>query len=329
MIVPYIARLFLLSLACFFALNLTGALAARLAMPAMIRLAGRMPPARAAAMLLALRLFPCALAAIAVFAICVPGYLRFEPRAAEESAGFPCLALALLGAAIWTASLTRAWRAARSSAAFFRQCRPMAPQVRPRCKLRSELRSALIVDLRSPAMALAGIVRPRLIVSNAVLNSLAPAELRAAIRHERAHWNSRDNLKRLLFALAPEAFPCSHLFAGIERAWATFAEWAADDCATAGRPARATALAAALVRVSRMPSAPPAPQLISSLLSTNAGLRARVDRLLCLRDARNTPAPSLPLARGSAIVFTVALLFAALQPATLRGVHQLLEILMR
>ena len=104
----YLARLLLLSSASFFLVQLVvGAAIAWLA-PAAIRRAGNMRPLHAARFLLTLRLLPTALAIIVVAVLCVPSYLRFEPRAAEEEVGFVCLAAAVLGAMFCSIAVSRA-----------------------------------------------------------------------------------------------------------------------------------------------------------------------------------------------------------------------------
>jgi Zn-dependent protease with chaperone function len=104
----------------------------------------------------------------------------------------------------------------------------------------------------APLLALAGIVRPRLVISRGVLRALSAEELAAALRHERAHWTARDNLKRLCILLTPGILPFAGSSRTLERGWRKFAEWAADDRAVAGSARRSCALAAALVRVARM-----------------------------------------------------------------------------
>jgi hypothetical protein len=86
---------------------------------------------------------------------------------------------------------------------------------------------------------------------------------------------------------------------------------------------RSLALAGALVRVARMGIAPPAPALATSLLADPSDLAARVDRLL-------HPAPCRDGGRAWMVpgaACGIALSSAALQPATLRAAHLLLELL--
>ena len=85
----YLSRLLLLSeSAAFFLVQaVVHALIALLA-PAAIRRAGTMRPRRAARFLLTLRLLPAALAASVVAGLCVPSYLRLEPRVGEEEVVF-------------------------------------------------------------------------------------------------------------------------------------------------------------------------------------------------------------------------------------------------
>ena len=115
-----------------------------------------------------------------------------------------------------------------------------------------------------------------------------PGQLAAALRHEEAHRISRDNLKRLLLLLAPGLLPGLHGFGAIERGWARFSEWAADDDAVAGDAHRSLSLAAALVRVARMGGSAPVSPLTAAFLGDSREISARVDRLL-------SPAPPEPV----------------------------------
>src|ERR1700691_2727347 len=86
---------------------------------------------------------------------------------------------------------------------FERYCRGLGREIR----VGAENTPVLVVDDTAGLFALAGIVHPRLVISREVLQGLSAEELTAALRHERAHAASRDNLKRLLLLLAPDGFP--------------------------------------------------------------------------------------------------------------------------
>jgi Zn-dependent protease with chaperone function len=298
----YVSRLIGLSLAAFFVVHLALGTGAVLAARRVARAAGRMEPKFAARLLLALRWLPVTLALAAVAGICIPSYLWFEPGETGEEIGPLCLAAAALAMAIWAAAL-------------FRGARQV---VRSRRCLRA------FGAGRAPVMAVAGILRTRLLISPLVVETLDDEQLAAALAHERAHVQSRDNLKRLLLAFTPGLLPGINGFAGVERLWSRLAEWAADDRAVEGDPDRALALAGALVRVARLGSAPV--PLASSMIE-GGDLEMRVSRLL---------APAAPvhfklrrgvLALAVAMVASIAVLAA--RPATLESAHALLERLVQ
>jgi Zn-dependent protease with chaperone function len=259
----YLFRLVCLCLACFFLIQVALSLAARALVPAAIRFAGRLRARFAARLLLALRLLPTGLALLAVAVLCLPSYLWFEPEASAEKIGVICSLAALLGATLWTISFVRVLRAAAASSLRSREWRRMGESFR----LPDEVPDILVIENEAPLLALSGVFHPRLIASRGVLRRLSAEQLNAALRHENAHHASRDNLKRLLLLLAPDAIPFVRSFASLERAWSRFIEWAADDRAVAGDAQRSLSLAEALVRVSRMG----APPRLSPLLSTLTG----------------------------------------------------------
>ena len=162
-----------------------------------------------------------------------------------------------------------------------------------------------------------------MVISRPLLRALSSSQLAAVLRHEHAHRLSHDNLKRLVILLSPGLFPFFRGFDNLERAWARFTEWAADDRAVDGDGRRSLSFAAALIRVARLGAAAPAPPLATSLLADSQDLSARVDRLLHPR------AKSMPrnphLATAAVLAFPALLAAVMLNPATLPAVHQLLE----
>jgi Zn-dependent protease with chaperone function len=322
MILAYLPRLLCVSLASFFLVHLALGIGVSLIARPAVRLGERMRPHLAARCLLVLRLLPALGGALVVAAFCLPSYLWLEPPAPTERVGFGCMAAALLGASMWGVSLARGLRAAAASRSFLQGCRRLAIRTR----LPRKWAEACIVDGPAPLLALGGILRPRLVISRAVLRTLTREQLAAALRHERAHWTSRDNLKRLCILLAPGVLPFAGSSQTIERGWRKFAEWAADDRAAAGSARRSLALAAALVRVARLTAEAPPTPLARALSGDADQLSARVDRLLRMTPAGKIGARRRPILAAGAILLVAGFLTAAiLQPAALYSVHVALE----
>ncbi|MGP8245173.1 MAG: M56 family metallopeptidase [Bryobacteraceae bacterium] len=318
---PYGARLASIAAASFFAVNLAAG-AMSLALERMFRRRlQKCDPRRAAAAMLILRLAPGALALIAVAVLCVPSFLFLEPAGTSESASLVCLVMASLGIAV------AAGAAVRSVAAWLRS-RGRFPRwkgSRETLRLGARRMAVEIVDSRRPLLAMVGITRPRLVATRAVLRALKPAELDAALRHERAHAAFHDNWKRLLIAMTPDLVPFAVRFRSLETSWARFAERAADDRAVAGSARRSVALAAALVRVARLGAAAPAP-LATSLMGDADDLESRVERLLRGPSPAGAryPRARLPWLWTFASVAATAAVCAT-YPVLLTTVHQLLE----
>lgn len=326
MILPYIYRLVCLCFASFFLIYTAWSVATWTVAPFAIRLGESMKPRFAARLLLTVRLLPAAFAAFVVAALCVPSYLWLEPNANAERVGIACCVAALLGATMWAVSLLRVSRAIFVSARYRRQ------YLRRERVTRASMHQApvVVVESERPLLALAGIIRPRIVVSRAVVQTLSPDQFDAALEHERAHRSSRDNLKRFLLLLAPGFFPFARAFTVLDRSWARFTEWAADDCAADGDLQRSLSLAEALVRVARLGAAQPMSVFFSSLIEDGRDLSIRVDRLL-----GREPLPENPrrgrraLLTGISVLIVGILVAAMMRPATLYSVHRLLEQLIR
>jgi Zn-dependent protease with chaperone function len=321
MSLAYSMRLLCICFASFFLILVVFGGIINIAARGAIRSAGSMKPRFASRFLFALRMMPLGLAAFAVFGLCIPSYLWLEPNSGWEQVGWPCLALALLGVAACFESFARVMLAALRSLRFGKACRKVGRQT----VLGRDSMPATIVPQSAPLLAVAGIFRPRLIVSADVLQALSPEELDAALRHERAHGIWRDNFKRLLFLAAPRGLVFSKGLGAIERQWSKFAEWAADDFAAAGDSQKALSLAEALVRIARLGTFAPQPAIVSSFVE-GSDLSERVDRLL-----RVAPSPERFSVRlrvlmgGFTLVPAFFLAAAILWPASLSAVHFLLE----
>lgn len=325
-LLPYVLRLLCLCFASFFVLNLVAGLLVRIFSKSALSFAQAKSSSTAARLLLAVRLLPFALAVLFVVGLCVPSYLWLEPAGTAERVGLVCVLLGLLGAATCFASLARTIHALLASRRHNRLCRLAGQEMR----LPGNSSPLVLVEDEAPLLALSGLFRPRLLVSRGVLRVLSPEELDAALRHEQAHRTSRDNAKRLLLLLAPDIFPFVRPLRLLEHGWSRFAEWAADDQATAGDSGRALSLAAALVHVARMGAGPPLPFLSAPLLVGDRDLSARVDRLLQADSLTLPRASKSPLStRTAGFLLAGCLAALLLAPSALYSVHELLEFLLR
>jgi len=318
----YTWRLLCLCCASFFVLHLALAVAMRLSAGTAMRMAARMKPSSAARLLFALRITPMALTVFAVLAFCIPSYLWLEPEAAGEKVGFVCFLMAILGAAIWFLSITRVVCAVSGTVRYLHHCERHGRKI----TVPGEPSPALLLADKAPVLAVAGVVHPRLVISRRVLRGLTAEQRDAALRHERAHRISRDNIKRFLILLAPDVLPFLRTFTALERSWAKFTEWAADDQATEGDSRRALSLASALVRVAKMGSKPQLSYLFSSLLDDDHELSERVDRLLRPQPNPGKPAEVLaPFLTSAGALMAGAVVLVLLWPGSLSLVHQALE----
>lgn len=311
MTLSYLGRLMLLAGASFFLVQIVVATLIALIAPAALRRAGAMSPGRAARFLLTLRLLPASSSAIVVATLCVPSYLRFEPRVDAEEVGFLCVASAILGASLCVIAIYRTLGALIRSSVYVHRCGGFQSRV--------EGEPVWIVK-QSAGLALTGIFHSRLLISEGAMRVLSDDQLAVALRHESAHKESRDNLKRLLILLAPSIFPRLRL---LEQAWAKCAEWAADDRAAQGDADRAAALAEALVRVARLQTGICMPPLVTSLVEADEDLSLRVNRLLETAPVgeSNFRASAIALSGAALLVFSIAL-------SSLHTVHHLLERLL-
>ena len=305
----YSLRLLDVCLASYFVLNLTLELLALAASRFVVPRVERMRAATGARVLLVLRLLPSALSIVGALALCLPSYLRFEQDASEEI-GTVCTVLALCGFAMICASVARLVWGLRMSAL-----------------LKEE---GLRLAACDPIFALVGFLRPRVVVSKQIRKVLSDAQMEAALLHESAHLTAGDNLKRLALLAAPRPLFLRACFRSVEEQWMRLAEWAADDTAIAGQPARALALAEALVSVARISSSRSGLLIASSLVVCNDDLERRVQRLLAVRpaviDGRPTARRGLIPAAGL-IAAVILFVLEQRQGELLAVVHSAMESL--
>jgi Zn-dependent protease with chaperone function len=318
----YTMRLLCLCCASFFMIHLALAMAARLGAGTAVRMAEHMKPSSAARFLFGLRMAPLVLTLFAVIAFCIPSYLWFEPEATGEKVGLVCFLTAVLGASICSLAIVRAVGAVRGTTRYLHRCEQHGRKI----MVPGEASPALLLADRAPVLAVAGVLHPQLVISRRVLRGLSAEQREAALRHERAHCTAGDNLKRFLILLAPDVLPFVRTFGSLERGWARFTEWAADDQATSGDVRRALSLAAALVRVAKMGTQPELTYLSSSLMEGDHELLRRVDRLLRPQPKPEKPVKVLiPLLTSAGALILTAAVTVALWPGSLAAVHQALE----
>jgi len=322
MISPYLLRLAWMSLASFFLVHLALGLLALSLMPTAIRFAGGMQASSAARFLLAVRVLPCALAILVVVGLCIPSYLWLEPDGALEGIGGLGFTSAALGLGIWAVSIIRGTRAVIRSIRFVRQFQTSARGV-------NYLDATWVIDDGVPSVGVAGIFRPQIVIRKDVRAALTPEQLDAVLRHEQAHAASHDNLKKLLILLAPDVLPFARTrFQELDRAWARYAEWAADDRAAAGDPLCSLGLAAALVQVTRLGTPSRTPALVTSLVDDADALSVRVNRLLDPKPAAKNPVWLVPLVGVGTLLVAASIVFVPGMPM-LHAVHELLEAFVR
>jgi Zn-dependent protease with chaperone function len=262
----------ILALAWFFVVNLSACVATM----ALIHRYERRRMRLSAGQWFSLRMLPASSAFAFVLAIFVPSYWQFEPGEAVEAVDLTLTLCAIAAAATLGRAASRgvsAWSAAVvRTRAWMRTARPLA--------LPGTTIPAFEVDSDAPMLALAGIFRPRLLVTRALIDALTREELTASVAHEIGHWDALDNLKRLVMRAAPDLFGATASARTIERGWAAASEHSADRIASDGQQASRCALASALVKVARLT---PVPRPLGEPISTLVGggdIASRVRTLL-------------------------------------------------
>jgi hypothetical protein len=246
-----------------------------------------------AGLLIAVRLMPAASSIFFAGLLFLPAHWMYEPAESAEAFGVAMRLLAALGAALMARA---AWRALRA--------------VSQDLQIASLTHTAATLDAGAyqvrgvHGVTLAGVLRPRILVGTPTVEALTPGELDAAIAHEVAHRQSRDNFKRFLVYCAPDLFGWSAAARRLEELWQAASERQADARAVDGDERRAVVLASALVKVARLTRRPGTilPSPTWSAFHVPTLLEARVTRLVSGR---------LEAARGFAAVWR-ALAAAAL-----------------
>jgi Zn-dependent protease with chaperone function len=231
-------------------------------------------------LLFILRVLPLALSSVVTLGFTLPSFLLLEPRSTNEAVGSVPLALGFCCLILIGVGVARAWMAQ------LRASRALVKWLDGSMLLETEVTESgeAVPVFRTgndaPSLTVAGVCAPKVLVSEAAVAMLNPAELRTALRHEIAHALRYDNLKKLVFRLS--VFPA---MAGLEHAWSEETEMAADDAAVSSFH-DALDLAAALIKVSRLGAMESSGELTMALLHSSTALRARVQRLVTWKKER-------------------------------------------
>jgi beta-lactamase regulating signal transducer with metallopeptidase domain len=236
----------------------------------------------AASALFALRVLPLAASVVVTFVFVVPSFQLLEPRSMDidEGMGTMPAALGMCALVLIVYGLFRVISAqaksARLVARWLDEAHPL--DIHAGAPVRFSAPTLAFRSRRAaPPLLLIGVGKPRVLVSASTIALLGNDELRVALKHEFAHVQSRDNLKKLIFRFCP--FPG---MAVLESAWSQAAELAADDAAVSSLE-DAVDLAAALVKLSRLIPVEAAP--ICTVGFVTGSISARVSRLLAWNEA--------------------------------------------
>ena len=283
------------------------------------RVGRKLPAQRLASLLFAVRTLPFAAAFLVTAIFVVPSFLLLEPRVVAEPIGEIPLTLGaacmvLLGVGVWNA-VNAQRRTSHAVSGWLRDsttdshCYPV-----PLFRIRPS----------TPALAVAGGLSPRVLLSDAAAASLSAQELDAALKHEIAHVERRDNLRKLLFSLL--TLPG---FFALESAWSDAAEMSADDAAVSNSR-EALDLASALIKLSRFGPPQKSAVLATGLAHTSgSALNARIARLVSWDESHLCRSSGSLLKYGVLALLGTAVCVIATYGVVLGDMHEMTEWLVR
>jgi Zn-dependent protease with chaperone function len=251
-------------------------------------------PARARRLALA-RLAPSVLGAIGAFGLFLPAHLTLEPPRSDEWLGPWTLTVGMCGIALVLRSLFQL------AATWRRSARLVRDSGRDITRGRFCMTEVPLL----PGIALAGIMRPRILVGEPARRLLSGEELDVTLAHELAHQQTGDNLTRVLMRCAPDFLAGTRTAHRLETLWAGEAECLADATAVGDSPTRAALLASALVKIGRLAVGEPQWSPEWSALHHPALLELRVRRLVS----------GMPVGAGSSRWFRLAAALSAVAVA--------------
>ncbi len=279
--------------------------------------------------LFVLRVAPSLIAIFCVCALFIPSFLTNEPRNTSEVV---TLKLGIVAAASLYGIGYAAWRGLARCCATRRLMQTWMKNSEP-VSIRALAIPAYRFRCRFPVVAIAGVFRPRLFVADQILEALTPAELAAAVQHEKGHLSAWDNLKRSMLRVCRDAVPLLPWGRSMDTAWNRAVELAADERAALEGSDAALDLASALVKIARLApkgTTPAMPAGASLILEDPGGISQRVLRLTELSSNSGAPRCAektlLNLATGAcASGLAITVLLTALSPTLMAGIHATLE----
>jgi beta-lactamase regulating signal transducer with metallopeptidase domain len=291
-------------------------------------------PTTAANLLFTIRTLPLFLASLATLGFVLPALLKFEPRSTGELVGWPLLVLAILGCAVFLMMLARAttilWATRSVGAKWRRHSKKLSLE-------NTDVPVYCLDDVGTgpgSVLAVLGFLRPKIFVARQIVDTLTPAELMAAVEHERAHITSFDNLKQLLLKVT-RVPRWLRFFSGADSAWTNATEIAADEAALASGIS-VLDLSSALIKVAALSTHAVVGKSVaaSHLIPHESGscLHARVDHLQKILAGYNATPDTPPQKRIGKIAIPLVLAaigYAACLNAVLPWVHDALEVLVR
>lgn len=276
-----------------------------------------LPARRRASAYLWLRLAPSAAGLLFAALFFLPAFVLFEPRESGERITLALAAVTLLASLPLLRCSREAiavWHSNRARAAVWltgAQPLPLHDDVGL---------PAFVVRAPFPVVAVVGVLRPFLVVSRTVLDTCTEDELAAILAHEATHVSHRDNLKRMLMLITPDALTGTARARDLELGWQQASEEIADDGAGSGR---SLDLAAALVKVARLAQGHPAPPATMAAFCRGGDIARRVDRLTAPRRRRSGGGPD----RWVAGLVLTSLIALALTTGALQKVHAVTELI--
>ena len=255
----------------------------------------------------------------------LPAYMRDEDNLSPEHVGFVPIAAAFCVFALWLAGFIRLLHASILAQRLCRRCSPAgaSPEGLP----------LLLYPGPQPLLAVAGMFRPHIIVSESLLEPgrISPAALEVALLHESAHARHHDNLKQAILWLLPHVSFATSARPSLDQHWRLAAEMAADEDGAMGIPERSILLADLLVKMARE-NMPAVLHGAFALLSRADDLRVRIERLLPAKPSLSHGSVSTPTRfarlQTPAVLAIACVALASFCYLGMQAGHQLSELLL-